>query len=148
MVATPGIHPQQHISFFRFNCALSTKSCSLRCPNATCVQTSAQYVPYRNHIETMFRPIKPYHIEAPLVCTIHGANLIIRIMSLCPFGPLTMPYPLCGRSIKIYARGNNNAPSFSKYGSLVRLDTQIVALRTHCAKCAVCAPLVSKKSCC
>ena len=23
--------------------------CSLRCPNATCAQTSVQYVPYRNH---------------------------------------------------------------------------------------------------
>ena len=40
-----------------------------------------------------------------------------------------MPYPQCGRSIKTYARGNNDAPSITKYGSLVRLDTQIVALR-------------------
>ena len=24
----------------------------------------------------------PYHMQAPLVCTIHGANLIIHIMSL------------------------------------------------------------------
>ena len=37
----------------------------------------------------------------------------------------------------MYARGKNDAPSISKYGSLVRLDTQIVAL---CAKCAKCAP--------
>ena len=28
------------------------------------------------------------------------------------------------------------APSISKYGSLVRLDAQIVALHAHCAKCA------------
>ena len=26
----------------------------------------------------------PYHMEAPLVCTIHGANLIMHIMSLTP----------------------------------------------------------------
>ena len=45
-----------------------------------------------------------------------------------------MPYPPCGRSIKTYARGNNDAPSIAKYGSLVRLDAQIVALRLHCAK--------------
>ena len=30
---------------------------------------------------------------------------------------------------KTYARGNNDAPSISKYGSLVQLDAQIVALR-------------------
>ena len=30
-------------------------------------------------------------MEAPLVCTIHGANLIIHIMSLYPFGPLAIP---------------------------------------------------------
>ena len=27
-----------------------------------------------------------------------------------------MPYPPCGRSIKTYARGNNDAPSITKYG--------------------------------
>ena len=43
-----------------------------------------------------------------------------------------MPYPPCGRSIKTSARGNNDAPSIT--GSLVWLDTQIVALRAHCAK--------------
>ena len=47
-----------------------------------------------------------------------------------------IPYPQCGRSIKTYARGNNDAPSIIKYRSLVRLDAQIVALRMHCAKCA------------
>ena len=45
-----------------------------------------------------------------------------------------MPYPPCGRSIKTYARGNNDAPSITKFGYPVRLDTQIVALRPHCAK--------------
>ena len=39
-----------------------------------------------------------------------------------------MPYPPRGRSIKTYARGNNDAPSITKYGSPVRLDAQIVAL--------------------
>ena len=33
----------------------------------------------------------PYHMQAPLVCTIHGANLIIHIMFLHPFGPLVIP---------------------------------------------------------
>ena len=31
--------------------------------------------------------------------------------------------------LKTYARGNNDAPSISKYGSLVRADAQIAALR-------------------
>ena len=39
-----------------------------------------------------------------------------------------------GRSMKTNAKGNNDAPSITKYGSLVRLDAQIVALRLHCAK--------------
>ena len=51
-----------------------------------------------------------------------------------------MPYPPCGRSIKTYARGNNDAPSITKYGSPVRLDTQIVGLRPHCARTALRAP--------
>ena len=29
----------------------------------------------------------------------------------------------------------HDAPSVTRYGSLVRLDTQMVALRSHCAKC-------------
>ena len=33
----------------------------------------------------------PCHMEAPLVCTIHGANLIIRIMPLAPFRPFAIP---------------------------------------------------------
>ena len=38
-----------------------------------------------------------------------------------------MPYPQCGRSIKTYARGNNDAPSITKYGSLVPLHACAVA---------------------
>ena len=41
------------------------------------------------------------------------------------------------------------APSISKYGSLVRLDAQIVALRAHCARTArtvLEAPLMAKHS--
>ena len=45
-----------------------------------------------------------------------------------------MPYPQCGRSIKTYTRGNNDAPSITKYGSPVRLDAQMVALCPHCTK--------------
>ena len=51
--------------------------------------------------------------------------------------PTQGPTPKCGspwRSIKTYGRGNNNAPSITKYGSPVQLDAQIVALRAHCAK--------------
>ena len=51
-----------------------------------------------------------------------------------------MPYPPCVRSIKTYARGNNDAPSITKYGSPVWLDAQIVALRPHCARTALRAP--------
>ena len=46
-----------------------------------------------------------------------------------------MPYPPCGRSIKTYARGSNDAPSITKYGSPVGLDARNApALRPHCAK--------------
>ena len=50
-----------------------------------------------------------------------------------------MPY---GRSIKTYATGNNDAPSIAKYGSPVRLEAQVVALRPHCARgtSAECCP--------
>ena len=51
-----------------------------------------------------------------------------------------MPYPQCGRSIKTYARGNNNAASITEHGSPVRLDTQIVALRLQCVRTALKAP--------
>ena len=51
-----------------------------------------------------------------------------------------MPYPKCGRSIKTYARGNNDAPSITKYASPVRLDAQLVALRLHCARTALKVP--------
>ena len=33
----------------------------------------------------------PYHMEVPLVCTIHVANLIIHTMSQNPFGPPAIP---------------------------------------------------------
>ena len=46
---------------------------------------------------------------------------------------LKMPYPQCGRSIKTYARGNNDAPGITMYGSPVRLDDQVVALRARSA---------------
>ena len=36
----------------------------------------------------------PYHMEAPLICTIHGANLRMHIMSL-------YPPPLCGSTLKV-----------------------------------------------
>ena len=44
-----------------------------------------------------------------------------------------IPYPQCGKSVKTYATGNNDAPSIIMYGSPVRLDAQIVALRLQCA---------------
>ena len=49
----------------------------------------------------------PYHMEAPLVCTIHGANLIIHIMSLYPFGPLAIPY----ENIRRCPRGQRTNPN-------------------------------------
>ena len=53
----------------------------------------------------------------------------------------------CGGSIKTYARGNNDAPSITKYGSPLRLDAQIVALRAHCAKGAPKAILGATEGC-
>ena len=46
------------------------------------------------------------------------------------------PNPQCGRSIKTYARGNNDTPSISKYGFVVRPHAQILAVRTHYVECA------------
>ena len=47
--------------------------------------------------------------------------------------------------MKTYARGNNEAPSITKYGSPVLLDAQIVALCSlHCARTALRAPLEVK----
>ena len=37
--------------------------------------------------------------------------------------------------VQTYTKGNNDAPSISKYGSLKRPNDQIYALRVHCAKC-------------
>ena len=36
--------------------------------------------------------------------------------------------------------GANDAPSITKYGSPLRLDAQIVALRPHCARTVLRAP--------
>ena len=70
----------------------------LRCPNATYVQTSAQYVPCRNHERrwTLFADRSKsdkwlYHMEVPLVCTMHGAHLINHIMSLGHFRSFAIP---------------------------------------------------------
>ena len=42
-----------------------------------------------------------------LVCTIHGANLTIHIMSLCPFGPLAIP----NENIRRCPRGQRANPN-------------------------------------
>ena len=55
-----------------------------------------------------------------------------------------MAHLQCGRSMKIYARGNNDAPSITEYGSPVWLDAQIVALRLHCSRTAQRAPNQSR----
>ena len=49
----------------------------------------------------------PCHMEAPLVCTIHGANLIIHMMSLHPFGPLAIP----NENIRRCPRGQRTNPN-------------------------------------
>ena len=48
----------------------------------------------------------PYDMEAPLVCTMHGANLIMHIMSLHPFGPLAIP----NENIRRCPRGQRTNP--------------------------------------
>ena len=49
----------------------------------------------------------PCHMEAPLVCTIHGANLIIRIMPLAPFRPFAIPT----ENIRRCPRGQRTNPN-------------------------------------
>ena len=49
----------------------------------------------------------PCHMEAPLVGTIHGANLIIHIMSLHPFEPLEIP----NENIRRCPRGQRTNPN-------------------------------------
>ena len=73
---------------------------------------------------------------------------IVPVSSIAPEGwgpPATSPLHSRGSptkgtklEVKTYARGHNDAPSISKYGSLVQPDAQIAA-QLHCAKCA---PLV------
>ena len=49
----------------------------------------------------------PYHMEVPPVCRIYGANLIIHIVSLCPFGPLAIP----NENIRQCPRGQRTNPN-------------------------------------
>ena len=49
----------------------------------------------------------PCHMEAPLVCTIHGANLIINIMPLAPFRPFAIP----NENIRRCPRGQRTNPN-------------------------------------
>ena len=49
----------------------------------------------------------PYHMEAHLVCTIRGANLILHLMSLYPFGPLAIP----NENIRRCLRGQGTNPN-------------------------------------
>ena len=49
----------------------------------------------------------PCHMEAPLVCTIHGANLIIHIMPLAPFRPFAVP----NENIRRCPRGRRTNPN-------------------------------------
>ena len=49
----------------------------------------------------------PYRMDAPLLCTVHGANLIIHIMFLCPFGPLAIP----NENIRSFPRGQRTNPN-------------------------------------
>ena len=49
----------------------------------------------------------PCHMEAPLVCTIHGANLIIHIMPLAPFRPFAIP----NENIRRCPRGQRTNPN-------------------------------------
>ena len=48
----------------------------------------------------------PCHMEAPLVCTIHGANLIINITPLAPFRPFAIP----NENIRRCPRGQRTNP--------------------------------------
>ena len=93
IAANARVHARTHATPYRI-----PSICSIRCRSATCVQTSAQYVPYRNIIvlllwlgQRLSTDKWPCHMEAPLVCTIHGANLTIHIMPLAPFRPFTIP---------------------------------------------------------
>ena len=54
-----------------------------------------------------------------------------------------MPYPQCGRSIKTYARGKNDAPSITKYGYPVRPNmctAPTLRLRRPQESCYSCYP--------
>ena len=52
----------------------------------------------------------PCHMEAPLVCTIHGVNLIIHIMPLAPFGPFAIPNENIRRCPGAQWTNPNNVP--------------------------------------
>ena len=118
IAANARVHARTHATPYRI-----PSICSLRCPSATCVQTSAQCVPYRNHEHrcTPFaaRSTSPLHSRgSPKEGEQNQKSKPTLGVTMMPLG----------------------APSITKYGSLVRPDRQIVALRAHRTRTALKAP--------
>ena len=80
----------------------------------TCAGTCS-HAPYGGYRTCLLLPLGqrlstdkwPCHMEAPLVCTIHGANLIINIMPLAPFRPFAIP----NENIRRCPRGQRTNPN-------------------------------------
>ena len=130
IAANARVHARTHATPYRI-----PSICSLRCPSATCVQTSAQCVPYRNH-EHHCTPFaaRSTSFDRPGFLNSTG-RLGPKRGRKCYVTPAFSGVPNKGgqnQNSKPPLRVTMmplGAPSISKYGSLVRPDAQIVALR-------------------
>ena len=147
IAANARVHARTHATPYRI-----PSICSLRCPSATGVQTSAQCVPYRNHEHhcTPLPPLPPLRVTMMHHATKRGFKDCPGFLnSTGRLGPKTgRKCYITPAFLGVPNKGGQNqnskpplrvtmmplgAPSISKYGALVQPDAQIVALRAHCA---------------
>ena len=140
MVATPNVHSQQHMSFFAKT--INGNRYFIHTTGIFWIEEDitkdASCTSDGHAVHIMCDKIRKVWDMVPLRKSVHpcllggpkeGGNATSPLRSQ---GPQTR-----GQSkVKMYARGNNDAPSISKYRPLLRPGAQIVALRLHRAKYA------------
>ena len=111
IAANARVHARTHATPYRI-----PSICSLRCPVPHACKQVLNACPIETmNIVVLLLPLGqrlstnkwPCHMEAPLVCTIHGANLIINIMPLAPFRPFAIP----NENIRRCPRGQRTNPN-------------------------------------
>ena len=88
-----------------------------------------EYTHVLMQLRTGSPPYVPYNAPVPHACK--------QVLNACPIETMNIIVLLLPLRVTMMPLG---APSISKYGSLVRPDTQIVALRAHCTRTALEAP--------